>query len=213
MKLELNTEGLAAISPYAAAKDPRFYFMGVCIDVRDDGRVFAVATDGATLAVYRMPVADMAQAGFLPGRYILPPDVVKPALSMHKKAHTITLDIDTDRADSANRPDAWRVTLGNVTGETIDGVFPDYRRVVPEKINPDGKPAHLDLELVARLGKSAKALGAKPIQVRMFPDGDNVTTCYVAGDVNFLAVIMPLRTSNDLQKPASTDDLLTDIRS
>lgn len=220
MKLELNVSGLAAVLPHAAAKEARFYLMGVCIDVRADGRVYAAATNGATLAVYRMPVADMAQAGFLPGRYILPPDVVKPALSMHKKEYTVTLTVDTNRAGSANRPNWYRVTLGNITGETIDGVFPDYPRVMPERIthDDDARPAQFDPDQLALFAKSAKSLGVKSGNVRLWHAADTARCAVVTLDArpDFVGVIMPMRYTQD---PDGRNDnrqwadvLLTDIR-
>ena len=73
----------------------------------------------------------------------------------------------------------------------LDGKFPDYRRVVPEKAS--GEPAQFNPELLMRVQKACQLLGDKTFAVSY--NGNNPSFSVVR---NLVMVIMPWRQEDKL---------------
>ena len=106
-----------------AQQDVRYYLNGLFLE-RAGGQLRAVASDG-----HRLMVTEAASEGpDLPGA-ILPGRAVKELSKLTGKAD--------GEASLAIAPDAARVTVAGITltTKTIEGRFPDWRRVVPTQFS------------------------------------------------------------------------------
>jgi hypothetical protein len=81
----------------------------------------------------------------------------------------------------------------SIITRAVDGRFPDYRRVIPEKL--DGQPAWINPDYLTRIVDAAKDVGAG------FTFGFGGNSCSMAQiGSDMVAVVMPMR--NDLTTDA-----------
>jgi DNA polymerase-3 subunit beta len=134
---------IKALLRCAGDKDVRYYLNGICFDPAG----YAVATNGHILLAVRCEPFDGAQ-------FIVPRDVLRAAL---KRV-----------GESKSRRYGFAVTPTQLDGEAytaIDGTYPDWRRVVPQKCNGDmlsGKnsaPVAYDPRYVTTFEECARDLG------------------------------------------------------
>lgn len=140
---------LGAVSMFAGRDKSRHFLQGVCLEI-EPRAVTYVATDGRRLVAYRREVSDeKSPDNRLTGRFIIPTEHCKP----HK------LDKDDDAA--AKLFGDGRLTIAynfcDLTFMPIDGIYPNWRRVIPRK-KASGKLAQFDLELLAVFRKFSAAL-------------------------------------------------------
>lgn len=173
--IALQTDLLNATLPFVAVKDIRFYLCGVLIEV-SQGRVYAVACDGHTAAITYHGEDSTAPDG----QWIIPTDQMQAAIKVNGKAGIIGFD-------------PAKMMLGVMAVTLHDGVYPDWRRIMP--IEKDAQEiAQLNPEYVTRMTKVAKALGRKPDAVRIHHNGASPATCYVDGEQHrAVFLISPLR--------------------
>ena len=134
---------LAAVAPFQAVKDVRYYLNCVMIEPRAAGGVRAVATDGHALGF----AGD--ERGSACERILLPTDAVTWALK--QKGEFVSLNYDGFAGTlTAESGAVIPVTL-------IDGRFPDWQAVVPVAAGT-GEIGPCNAELYARLDKAAKGL-------------------------------------------------------
>jgi DNA polymerase-3 subunit beta len=183
MKITIDRNALKAVSRFAAVKDIRYYLQGVLIE-STPLQTRLVATDGHTLAVHRAD-AKGDNEGSWTG--ILPIDAVTTLLKMkpsHKtlKDAPITLTI----AESGEIRCDW---VGqSIICRAVDGRFPDYRRVIPEKL--DGQPAWINPDYLTRIVEAAKDIGIGAGFQFGF-GGDSCSMATIGQDM--VAVVMPMR--------------------
>lgn len=171
MKALLNAKHLKAALCAAAVNDIRYYLNGVLVEVMPS-EIRVAATDGSIAAVLRTP----GETGHL-FSVIVPYDAI--VLALAGKSASLELGCENSQ---------WR--LGPINFAPVQGVFPDYRRVIPCRAS--GEAAHFDVDLLAKFRKLGKALGHKsqPIIRQNGQDGAQVQ---FYGDHDFVGVIMPLR--------------------
>jgi DNA polymerase-3 subunit beta len=119
--------GFGRVRFAAAADEVKWYLQGVCLDVdaaNDSLRL--VATDGNRLAVCAL---DMPEGADNCPRAIIPTEAVDTATRIFKGAGEVIVAI-TERAVSFTA-DGLRLS-----SKLIDGTFPDYARVIPERGAP-----------------------------------------------------------------------------
>ena len=187
---------LRAARTHAAEKDVRYYLQGVYLDTVA-GKV--VATDGHRLFV--------ANARGVKSNYpavIIPNETIDAALKQFtgeyargKSLGTIDVTVTVDGPHIA-----IGTPTGSVTGKALDGIFPDWRRVVP---TPDAVgdqvPAALNTQYLADACEalsiarnvSKKAASQHAIRIHMRGEFPTVVTDNTIG---VLALVMPMR--NDL---------------
>jgi hypothetical protein len=186
--LALDRNLLAACLITAAKSGIRYYLNGVCVEI-NKGRVLTIATDGHRLSFAKHCTETYVDTD---GSYvkqfdvILPRESIEAALKLDKKSSVLGLTLTRQEHQTGNAID---FTLGPIAGKTIDGVFPNWRRVVPN--GHTGEPAQINPEYVADLGKAAKALGGKAYDARMLHNGNGCVTAYVVGHENYGMAIMP----------------------
>lgn len=129
---------LAAVAPFMAKKDIRYYLNGALLETT--GEVLrAVGTDG-----YAMAVADAPSADTLPAPLILPRDAVEWALKQKTDAVTLT------EADGIYRLEAGE---SSIEVKPIDGRYPDYRAVFP-RLGDDKSMSAFNPAILATIEKA-----------------------------------------------------------
>jgi DNA polymerase-3 subunit beta len=176
----------ARIEEAAAEKDIRYYLNGVYVDA-ERGRL--VATDGHILACHVHEPNGQKSA-------IVPIDVVKAARVGGRKA---TLEIRAVTEEHTNQP-MFEATNGRtgavLRNQPIDGKFPEYQRVIPEK--PAGEPTiTLNAELLVRLQRALSEKPASESGVKLWITDDKHAAIYVEttdhAETGAVGVIMPMR--------------------
>jgi DNA polymerase III sliding clamp (beta) subunit (PCNA family) len=120
--LSINTNHLKALLHCTAVKDTRYYLNGSLIECCANGDVHLVSTNGHMMFVGIIPApnvqwTDKPQQG--PWSMIIPDATLKAAIKT--KALSVTLSALSD----------GKYTLGDTVFAPIDGVFPNWRRVLP----------------------------------------------------------------------------------
>jgi DNA polymerase-3 subunit beta len=151
MKLTITHDTIKALLLVAPKSDTRYYLNGVCVDVRN-GAATLVATDGHRLLAVPVTADDVESA--IDGQYIIPRDVldaVKPVKVPRSDNLPLTIEIVDTRITITGATTA--------TSPTVDGRFPDWRRVTPATAS--GIPAQFNSDYLGAFGKVAELLGAK----------------------------------------------------
>jgi len=205
MNFTLPAWALAAVAPFMAKNDVRFYLSSVYVapvNGPDGAKGCAVvATDGdAALAVVRLREVNV------PGPVLLPREAVEWAVKAKGD------DVAFALAGESGKD--WTMTAGGASRPVseIDSQFPDWQAVVPEPLADEPAEGAQRLEYVAfdaalieRVVKSAKVLhkagivGGRRIGAAVVPDmrGQRAScwTCsgYKVEGVDVAWVLMPLR--------------------
>ena len=152
----------------AAEEDVRYYICGVYFDFRA-GRV--VSTDGHILFVARIDKADRDSL-------LIHRDVLEIAM----KSGSAEIEIWADRITAKNLP-------CDLMFKPIDGKFPDYSKVVPQKCS--GVVCQFNPELVIRCSRALNSFSHRiAVLEHNGPDGGAVMT---VKEVDAFCVIMPIR--------------------
>lgn len=130
----------AALAVAPKKKDIRYYLNGVLYDHID--RCW-VATDGSCLI--RTP-NDTASIEGAAGNLILPRDFVEALVKTKQKSTDLSV------SDGLVVSGMFRCT-------PVDGVYPDWRRVIPTAVS--GEVAQFNVDVLAKLAAANKALGMK----------------------------------------------------
>lgn len=195
MPITIETNALRALLPFAPKDDVRYYLNGIYVSPT---RRVAVATDGHTLFCVRL--ADTTEAG---PDFIVPRGLVEQALkAAGRKAVDMLLVHDAV---------AKRCTFSGFGGEVpaapIDGKFPDFDRVIPQKSS--GEAAHYNPDYLVRARDSLRLINGETRASVKFatvhPNGDG-PAIVTMGDCGAFALVMPLR------KTGGTDDPVAIVR-
>jgi DNA polymerase-3 subunit beta len=187
MQSTINIKALKAIAFAASTEETRYYLNGVFVQIAKDHTTY-VATDGHILLAHRED-APKDQPNEMLGDFIIPNETIK-AFKLHKRIDLATVTREGDKNPAVLRIDYIDHT--SIT-KTIDGTFPDWRRVVPT--NPSGKPGHYNPELLCKLQKAARTLtgdntGGTPMLAQ---DDSGPTLVSFIGLEDTFGVIMPMR--------------------
>lgn len=131
---------LAACIPCISTEETRYYLNGIYFHARD-GLLAGVSTDGHRLSLYQTDIA------WPVGGQIVPRGVTGVLSQLLAKAGdaevVVTSWADTTRLRIAGP--GWSITF-----KTIDGTFPDYTRVIPQR-SPDAGYAVLSPATLRRV--------------------------------------------------------------
>ena len=187
MELQLTVEQVKALLVIAPKTEIRYFLCGVLLEVRDD-RAVLVASDGHRMLVLR-PDERINGDDVRDGRWIIPRDLL--ANVKVKKGGTLILSLD-QFGDTVARA---RIRAGGTesASPTIDGNYPDWRRVVPSSTSGDW--AHYDPAYVGDFGTVAEYLSGNRGNARIHHNGTQ-SAPVTLGVENALGVIMPLRSDN-----------------
>ena len=196
LKVTLNIRALRATLVAVSTEETRYYLNGINLEFTPDGVVLA-ATDGHRMIVLRQPYGEHG-ATAAHASVIVPRDLVAK-LKIHPRMKTL----DTTDLTIA---DDGRLTFEHAGesfgGSRIDGVFPNYRAVMPKDL--DGKPAQYNPAYLADFAKARKELGGDPGKnggtgpvVRYNGEGPAVVDFAHGTDFQAIGVIMPIRDRTD----------------
>lgn len=182
---------LKAALTHAAVKDARFYLVGVCVDF-DAGRI--VATDG-----HRMFIAGCDKVPGM-GRVIIPADAIKQACRiklLRGQDDTVAISVS---AMEGKIPPKFELAIGSsrIAGTCIDGVFPDYQRVIPKAFN--NVPAQYNADYLADAQAALRLYhGNSKLTPRLEHNGASAGVMH--GNLwGAFVVIMPLRADDAMDR-------------
>lgn len=154
-RIEIAGEGLAKLveatidAVSVPGEDHRFYLEGVFLQLHE-ARLTATATDGHRL--HTASIAAPTASGLAEG-IIVPTKAAREIARIARRAGGSAVHLDVGRS-------AVAIATGDerLTSKLIDGIYPDWRRVVP---GAAGKSATFDLaEMVAALDRVVKVMAA-----------------------------------------------------
>jgi len=184
MKIHISRNKLKAAALFSARDDIRFYLNGVLIE-STPMQTRIVATDGHALFVAKDDAKD-ENVGTFTG--IVPNDTVKQILAWKGPYKAAPVIFTTNEDITGEHRAEW---AGNTAVfKLLDGKFPDYARVVPEKVSGDA--SHIDPELLMKCKTAAKTLGTIAKGYFAFKQGGDGSAIAVFSSEAF-AVIMPMR--------------------
>ena len=192
MELTIKSKIISTLKLFAGQKDIRASFNGINLEIHSDKVIFA-ATDGNILGCYRQ---ECTQDITEPIRnVVIPNDLLK-----HVKTKGKVTFIISDEVNGLYERSVTIIYDGlSVTGKSIDLMYPDYRRFIPNTTNND--TAQFNADYLAVIGKAYRILNdTKDAWARIEHNGNNAALFSLA-NYNFIGVIMPLRTDRMCDKP------------
>jgi DNA polymerase III subunit beta len=185
----INLRVLAAASAFASKDEARYYLNGVCLEI-EPRAVTYIATDGVKLIAYRHEKDDPETPdNLLVGRFIIP--------TAHCKSHKLSKD-DIGEAKIFG---AGRLTIAHdfvdLTFMPIDGVFVDWRKVVPRKA-ASGALSQFNLEHLAAFKKFGDAVDhGMPF---VGHNGEGPALVFFSRVSHCFGVIMPTKLINEIDR-------------
>jgi DNA polymerase III sliding clamp (beta) subunit (PCNA family) len=182
MKITITASTIRAASIAAAAKDIRYYLVGVHVAIAHREHATVYGTDGHILFAGRARYESLTDEPMQGLAITIPLETVKKC---NKKADVFVLE---SLADGAYMIDGMRFM-------PLDGRFPDVQRVITrhDAVQP-AEPSIIDPELITR-GQAAIALhyGAKKSKVYpMLQQGSSAALIH-NGMNDAVCVVMPMR--------------------
>lgn len=194
MTFDIDIRALKAAAIAAGTEQTRYYLNGVCIQHTPTGPIF-VATDGHRLIAARHDWQGDAPAPFAP--VIVPLELLKRIKIVRKASDVATITLTGDGVD---RKVAIDYAGGTVAANAIDGVFPDWRRVIPQS-EPNGVACQFQAQYLDAFRDAMAILsgGKSDAQPRVAHNGDNpaIVDLGEAGAVQAFGVLMPYRIERD----------------
>lgn len=192
MRIYTKLSALRAVSALAAQDDIRYYLNGVLVEA-SAGVTRLVATNGHVMGIYdNVSRADNAE-NELDARASVSFIVPYSALALLKPAKNKLDQLVIETADGIN---GTLTVIGgaSVNFTAVDGRFPDYIRVIPDKVT--GETAQFNPDYIGDFKKAYKLLGAKTFHIHH--NGNSGAIVDFAMD-NFLGIMMPLRSGVPLE--------------
>jgi DNA polymerase-3 subunit beta len=205
MNIKIKADIFAAVSLFRGINDVRYYLNGLLLETGPKGARL-VGCDGHQLAVAKIEGEFPVSSIIIPGCLV---DVVRKKA---KSAQFVTMDFakgnkqykDQDNVKGIFVPRDITLNYGETTttSKELDGKYPDYRRVVPEKT--DGTVAQFDPRLVNRIDKACSILGHK-FFAGIAHNGDKSGLSVI--DEKFIVVTMPFKADPKKVPPAWVTEL------
>lgn len=194
-KVTVPAEYIAVLKLFTATKDIRYYLNGINIEAAGtEARL--IATDGHRLGIFRV----LHESAFVakPLTNVIIPNELLVGIKPTKRDVVITIGPREEGSTSRS------VTLSqngtSIVGKTIDGRYPDYRRVIPREVS--GEAAQFNANYIGDLGKAARILyGSKYTCPTIGHNGDKGALIDL-GKEDFVGVLNPMR--GDFPKSAPT---------
>ncbi|OZI58734.1 hypothetical protein [Bordetella genomosp. 1] len=183
--IQIEVAMLKAVALASAVKDIRTYLNGVAVNVTRGGDVILVATDGHRMHVGRLTAATEAQECTV----IIPSDTIKRALAGNPKG-SATIELYRDQGDD------WQLGLVPFKHE---GVYPDWRRVIPREFS-DLRMPPINGKYLGDVGEAAALLGDKLRTLQVNNAGSSGLLIRIAARPSFFAVMMPQRPTETIRK-------------
>ena len=178
----INIKTVNALAKYIAPKDDvRYYLNGILLEITDKARFYA-ATDGHKMVVIR----EARQEGDQSGQWILPRDIVL-GIKISKRPAIDIAEFNQENGKASIKYCGTETSFG-----LIEGKFPEWRKVIP--VSTSGEIAQFNPDYLVAIRDCAKAtVGTDGYCGLSLLHNGSSASLYQANDVNFIAVIMPLR--------------------
>jgi hypothetical protein len=193
-----DIRALKATAIAASNEETRYYLKGVCVEHTPDGPVF-VATDGHRLIATRHDWGENEKPEFAP--FIIPLDLIKKIKIVKKSGYIGTITINKDKDPEKRTPHVSIEYAGaTISGFAIDGIFPDWRRVIPRN-EPSSIPSQYQAQYIEEFRDAMIVLagGKTDAQPRIAHNGNNPAIVDLGdnGRLQSFGVIMPYRIRRD----------------
>lgn len=197
MQIPINVKHLKAVALFSAVNDIRYYLNGVLIEVLPNA-VRIVATDGNLMAIAHHEV----KHAIPPCQFIIPSSAVATAIKSTGKACEFIFGEPADANYIAQvvTPCVLHAGDTDVRFTPVDGKFPDYRRVFPDKCS--GDVGHFNPEYIMRFQKAAMVYNKNRLACVTIEHNGNGPAIVHGVDEEFCGVIMPMRASFTAGLPA-----------
>ena len=187
-KIIIPAKFIAVLKLFAPKTDVRWHLNGIALEIgASESRV--VAIDGPRLGMFRIK-SDQPD---VPLSEPLTNIIIPIALFQHVKSTgfvEVTLGEPEGIVQCNARPVALAYAGVSTSGMTIDGVYPDFRRIIPTETS--GVAAQFSPSYLGDLHKAAVLLGYKDKCVgALSHNGDGAALFHL--DDDFVGVLMPWR--------------------
>lgn len=166
-------------------KEIRYYLNGIYIDLfNNEGRI--VSTDG-----HRLFAAKFSTELDLTDNinFIIPREYIERILKVKTKFSEISVSVELNAANSIKIKLAIDGTV--IECSPIDGKYPDYRRVFPEKTS--GEVGNFNGEFLADFDNIAKKVSGNKHAIALIAHNGTSAALVDFNDENTIAVVCPLR--------------------
>lgn len=184
----LDTKATKALMETAAIDDVRYYLNGVFVEFLGN-RIQMTSTDGHCLLTHYRDSDLYLQRDPI----IIPLNTLKLAMSAKDLAETWDLTIRDDGKCEILAGDRELIF------RPIDGVYPDWRRVIPSETS--GEPGFIHPFYLAKMQRAFNVLRgfkvtnqSNPVSILHNGNGAHVVT---VDDCNCIGIMMPMRHTND----------------
>lgn len=189
LRIEILQDEIKAVAKAMAVKDIRYYLNGVCVETNGNDTILA-ASNGHMLAVVRC-----GGSGNLvtqkPTEYIIPAAMVqtiaKAKAPKGAQYPSVALTFDGCKVEAA-LPDGT-----SSIAQTVDGKFPDWRRIIPEGDLGETGAAHYNPDYLKAAAEAAALATGDKTGVYAFKQRGNKAAIMAAGPLVF--AVMPMRES------------------
>jgi DNA polymerase-3 subunit beta len=189
VNIDLNLVKACALA--CSKEETRYYLNGVFIQY-DGHALVSVATDGHRLVAFKH---DCAQDNALESFGVIIPRAIINAIKLAKHG-TIARLYHVNGLK-------WTIEYNGqaVTFDAIDGIFPDWKRVVPSKTS--GEIAQFNLEYMADFAKITKLLGKNAPHCAIAHNGHGPALVSFNSDFDGFGVLMPVRMETPIKSAPS----------
>lgn len=184
MEIFITAKQVGVLLQFAAKHDVRGYLNAICIQT-DGAKGYAVATDGAIMGVFKLHFQRPVEKCEL----IVPRDLFENVKSTSAGA-LVTISVD-DTSPSYPRNIAVRQGGAQWHGMTDSCAYPDWRRVIPEKVS--GEPTNLSVAVYEKLCKAAKLVQGNKNPFFILGQNGIGASIVDLQDKDFIGVVMPFR--------------------
>ena len=169
----IDIKTLKALMLFAGKNDIRFYINGLHIEQSATGTI-AVATNGHSLAIARIDSEAYEPASCT---------IARQYIDAIKTKHAVKFEQNDDATVSIQTVDS------KIAVPLVDGIFPDWRRVVSAK--QTGEQAYFAPDYAALVEKAGQTIEKRSTAYLIQQNGNSVGYCRLSDTVH--AYVMPLR--------------------
>ncbi len=183
---------LKALALLAPKKEPRSYLIGVHVEIKGSQAIL-VATDGAVLGALRLTLSEEVESH----AFTIPLSLL--AMITAKDEVTVTYTKEEQGPGTVTLIQGDRV----LTGKAVEGTYPPFRRVIPEKVT--GVQDHLiAVRYLETATKVCSMVNGVPMPaVRVHYNGGGACLVDTQNEA-FVLVVMPRRNPSEQIKNTYT---------
>lgn len=184
MEIFITAKQVGVLLQFAAKRDVRSYLNAICIQT-DGAKGYAVATDGAIMGVFKLHFQRPVEKCEL----IVPRNLLENVNSTSAGA-LVGISAE-ETSPSYPRNIAVRQGSAQWHGMTDSRAYPDWRRVIPEKVS--GEPTNLSVTVYEKLCKAAKLVQGNKYPFFILGQNGTGTSIVDLQDEDFIGVVMPIQ--------------------